>query len=850
MAAVSRKKTVLILLLVLALGTFLPPNINGARFKPRLAAALSIALGRPVKIGSVRFRLLPRPGFDLYDFEVADDPAFNAEPLLFCGKVTADVRLTSLWQGRLEIATLQLQHTSNTRPPSLNLVYLNGHWNLESLLARAEQVPTAPTAKKRAERRTRFPYIEADAGRINLKVGPEKKPYALVDADFAFWLAAEDVWHLRLQGRPMRTDMNLSDTGTIRVEGDLKRSADWRQTPVQLQVSWDQGQLGQLSKLTLGRDKGWRGTAGAKADLTGTLTQMHISGQADLRDFRRYDINRPGMLTLNSQCLGEYSQGLLDFNCSLPVQTGGIRVSGKFSPTSPGNYDVALVANRVPLAALATFALYAKRTLPDDLTAVGDLDAAFAFHAHDNMPPDWHGAGSTSAFALRSSAAPAPFQVTAVHFHLGAGTSAEGSPAPRAARRNRNPRPVDADSGRALTVDPFSVQFGPGSSLQVQGAFRPQDYALTVKGTAAVERILELGNSTGFRSRFRNVSGGASVDLNITGQWANFAPARLGGAAHLENVAAAVPGLKERLLLPTADVHFGESEAVLVGAAQFEHSPVAFSGSVTDTVICPSEPPCPLAFDLQATSLATQDVAHLLGFGQTGWKLPFIFSSEAFPDFRAAGRFSAATFTAGPLSLEKFSAHVEVGARALALSHVSAKMGDGALQGNWGMDWSASPPRYTSTGTITGVSLEHAPLPESASALLASWISGRTNLKYSLDSSGNTVQDMLANARVRAEFTVANGLSRAMMLEAARPTRFQGLEGTCQISHQVLELRESKFKSENRIYAVSGTISLGDKQARLKVTNSATEWEITGALDEPRVAAQRLAAQRISPQAQ
>src|SRR5712672_1911143 len=177
----TRKKIVAVVLVVLALCIFLPPNINGARFSKRLASALSTSLGRQVKIGSVKYRLFPRPGFDLYDFQVMDDPAFSAEPLLLCGKVTADLRLTSLWQGRLEIANLKL--TDDNTPPSLNLVYSGGHWNLESLLLRVEQVPTAPTAKRSAEQRTRFPYIEASSGRINLKVGAEKTPFTVTNTD-------------------------------------------------------------------------------------------------------------------------------------------------------------------------------------------------------------------------------------------------------------------------------------------------------------------------------------------------------------------------------------------------------------------------------------------------------------------------------------------------------------------------------------------------------------------------------------------------------------------------------------------------------------------------------------------
>src|SRR5512146_280280 len=221
-----RTKIVLVVLVVLALAIFLPPNINGTRFRNGLAGALSTALGREVRIGQVKYRIFPRPGFDIYNLQVMDDPAFGAEPLIMCGKVTADLRLTSLWKGRLEIAKLKL--TDDDAPPSLNLVYSKGHWNLESLLLQVEHVPSAPTARLRAEERPRFPYIEASGGRINVKTGPEKKPWAMTDTDFAFWLASEDQWHVRMEGRPVRTDMNLNGTGKVRLEGDLHRSSALR----------------------------------------------------------------------------------------------------------------------------------------------------------------------------------------------------------------------------------------------------------------------------------------------------------------------------------------------------------------------------------------------------------------------------------------------------------------------------------------------------------------------------------------------------------------------------------------------------------------------------------------------
>src|SRR5450756_119919 len=130
---------------------------------------------------------------------VEDDPAYSEEPLLRAEEVTASLRLLSLWSGRLEIARLSFQY------PSLNLVRrADGHWNLETLLERARQTPVAPTAKRIKDERLRFPYIESNSGRVNLKCGHEKTVYALSDADFALWLASEDEWNLRLSARPIR----------------------------------------------------------------------------------------------------------------------------------------------------------------------------------------------------------------------------------------------------------------------------------------------------------------------------------------------------------------------------------------------------------------------------------------------------------------------------------------------------------------------------------------------------------------------------------------------------------------------------------------------------------------------
>src|SRR5438270_2582250 len=459
----TRKKIVAVVLVVLALCIFVPPNINGARFSKRLASTLSAALGREVKIGAVKYRLFPRPGFDLYNFQVMDDPAFSAEPLLMCGKVTADLRLTSLWQGRLEIANLKL--TDDNAPPSLNLAYAGDHWNLESLLLRVEQVPTAPTAKRRAEQRSRFPYIQAAGGRINLKIGPEKKPYAITNTDFAVWLAAEDTWHVRMEGHPVRTDMNLNDTGTMRLEGDIKRSATLRDMPVKLQVSWQKAQLGQFTSLVLGQDKGWRGALDSSAEIAGPLENLHITAAADLRNFRRFDINREDTPPLRTRCLGDYSKSVLSLKCDTPLGTGGLLLTSHLSPSAQ-NYDVSLVATRVPLSVLAAFARHSRKSLPDDFTATGEVSAAFGFHSRAGVH-DFHGTGMTSPLLLESSVAEKPFQLSAIRFHIGP-PDTPGIAIPKKKKGQGAPAPPTAAfQPAALTIDSFSVQMGPSTILEV-----------------------------------------------------------------------------------------------------------------------------------------------------------------------------------------------------------------------------------------------------------------------------------------------------------------------------------------------------------------------------------------------
>ena len=92
---------------------------------------------------------------------------------------------------------------------------------------------------------------------------------------------------------------------------------------------------------------------------------------------------------------------------------------------------------------------------------------------------------------------------------------------------------------------------------------------------------------------------------------------------------------------------------------------------------------------------------------------------------------------------------------------------------------------------------------------------------------------MINSAAGHVEYLVTNGTSKALTLDGAKPLRFQSLQGAVDLDKRTLKILPSKFRAEPRIYDLSGTVSLADKQARLKLSSNSSRWDITGALDKP-----------------
>ena len=808
------------------------------RLKNRIVRSISLAIGREVDVGSVRVRVLP-PSFELDNFVIHDDPGFSAEPLLRSQEVTAALRLSSFLRGRLEVAHLSLTE------PSLNLVRnADGHWNLENLVLRAAQVPVAPTAKSRTESRPAFPYIEAVRGRINVKFGTEKKPYALTDADFALWQDSENSWGMRLKALPVRTDFNLTDTGSLEITGSWQRAASLRETPVQFTLQWNRPQLGQVTKLVYGNDKGWRGSVRLSATLSGSPADLTVGTDASVEDFRRYDIPEGGAMRLVARCSAHYSSvdhALSNLACQAPVREGLILLGGNIAARSGTlRYHLALVARDVPMQSLVELARHAKKNIPDDLAATGKLDANVNVIRGDRGDAIWGGGGETGGFSLGSKLTKTELVPDRIPFVISQTPNLKQIAKNRriqVSRMRANQGVEQAQSHPYLDVGPFSLPLGASSPADFRGQVSRSGYNLSIQGDGQVQRLLQAARTVGFPSSQPAADGVAKLDLQVGGAWSGFVAPKAMGTVQLHSVRAEVRGLNApleiafaNLLLNRDDINVRNIAATIAGST--------WHGSVLLARQCAPPGTCPVRFDLHADAVATDALNQLLSpHPKKGPWYRFLSSSaQPRPPFlaslHAVGKLSANRVLVHKLGATRVSANVELQDGKLRLADLQGELLGGRHLGEWKADFTTKPPKYSGTGTLERVSLGQV-----AEFMRDNWITGTATATYHLTLSGLSATEMLASANASLQVDTRDGSLPHVMLAGVKGSlRMNRFVGHLLFSDGKVEIQEGKLETPDSIYQLSGTASL-DRILDVKLArDGAPAFSITGALAEPHLA--------------
>jgi AsmA family len=872
--AVARKRgiqrwVVAVAALLVAAAVVAPPLISLNGLHRRIADSISQAIGRPVRMSSITLRLIPRPGFEIADFVVDEDPAFGAEPILRSSQVIASVRILPLWRGRLEIARIAFDE------PSVNLVRnREGRWNFDALLSQAAQIPKAPTAERHPGGLPRFPYIDASNARVNFKYGDEKLPFSFFNSDLAVWLEYPGEWRIEFAAQPVRTDLSLdlANTGSFRLDGSLRHAATLREMPMQLRVQWSNAPLGQLSKILTGSDADWRGQLDASADITGSIDHENIKLTASGHSIHRSEFDPREPLNINVTCQARFSRAdrLFDaLTCLAPTGDGHLLLTGSIRAV-PGMSDPALSLelNNVPAASALDGVRLVRAGFVTSLVATGAIDGNFTYTSlagtkDKSLPARVRGEATVNRLTLTSPALQKPLALPTLHFSLNA-------EAPERPHRRRAKQSAVASAERAtLMLEPFALRTALSqvpstpaaklpASMTVSGAFDWNGFSVHLGGESHVGELIALSKEFGLLQHAPvDLDNMGTADLNLTvhGPWMlpvtdqPVAPAAFDGTVRLHNAQLTGDFLAQAMRIPAAQAVFDGNDVAWTASA-VTYGPVRADVTLTYPSFCTAPTGCVPHFGLHIASLdaATAQIA-LLGAQRHGELVERLLDrirslNQSSPKWPAlAGTVQIGALTIQELPLRDVTATVGVGGNGIHMKSASARTLNGELQLSGTMEVDGSnTPRYQ-----LDAQLDHASAGATAALFGEKWSTGSIDLRTSLRFSGFEQKELLSSATGTFHWEWTRG---GWPVEGpSTETSDQAEAGAFSLSHfdswiadgvvanSALNLQRSQILNGGALMPVTGTISFA-RELSLSTLDKTTSVRITGTLQRPLIHAE------------
>jgi AsmA family/AsmA-like C-terminal region len=821
-----------------------PPYVSVSRYKNRISQVLAASIGRPVRLSSVELRILPRPSFVLTDLVVEEDPAYGAEPVLHANAVTASIRILPLWRGRLEISRISVDEAS------LNLVRtVAGRWNLDPFLRSAAGAGTGGGSG--SGRAIPLPYLEATNSRVNVKNGVEKLPYSLVNADLSVWQESPGAWRVRLRGQPARTDvsLDLADTGVVRLEASLRRAPELRQMPVHIDLEWREAQLGQLSRLVLGSDEGWRGDLTGEAHLDGTADAAQVKARLRASGVHRAEFAPASAMDFDASCGFVYhysTRGLEKLLCDSPVGDGRARLTGEV-PGQGGEPQLSLEMDRVPaqmgLDALRTL----RRGLDPSLQVAGTMSGQIRYSpaavstgttvprvtghspragtrmskAHPLPAGPLSGAISLTALRISGDGLSKPIQAVKVTIEPAAG------PAP------------------ALTAT-AAIPAGAPLPLNVTARLTLSDYQLGVHGPAALPRLREMARLAGIpnNSLLDNINGQpALVDLSADGPWLP-APTPLAEALPFPASAGSTAGAAKSAATPAAPAASGSdrmSGTVILRTAtwkadflalpveitaatlrldntgqrwdpvEFRYGPVRGTAMVQLPPTCDPGQSCTPTFGIRFEALDSAALeAAILGARQSNTLLSNLLArlrpenAPGWPELE--GTVQAGELTLGPVTLSDVAASLRIGAAGTEIQALDAELLEGRMHATGSVTPGAKPV-YKLEGSYTGLNAAG-----TGQLLGMTWAGNGLEGTGQIELSGFTGEDLGSSAKGTLHFDWRHGsVSEANDVEFPPVlTRFDRWTADAEIANGAITLKQNQVQRGVHKLAVAGSAVFGD----------------------------------------
>jgi hypothetical protein len=841
----GRRKRIRLVLALVAIVVLLailivPPLVSIGRYKSRITQLISASLGRPVRLSSVELRLLPRPGFVITDLTVEEDPAFGAEPMLHANTVVAAIRLLSLWRGRLEVSTLSVDEAS------LNLVRDSaGRWNLDPFFRTA----TARNADAAQGIAPPLPYLEATNSRINIKKGIEKLPFSLVNSDISFWQENVGDWRVRLRGQPARTDvsLDLADTGIVRLEARMRRAADLNQMPIHVELDWREAQLGQLSRLIVGSDPGWRGDLTGQMQLDGTVETAQVKTRLTATGVHRAEFAPVEALDFDANCSLVYryvGSTVEKLSCDSALGDGHITLAGDLPGSAPPRLSVEV--QRIPVSAGLGVLRTLRSGFNSDLQASGTVSGKITYDASvtnvdavQAVPSRGQSLKRRTEKALTTAPrGPLTGSFSVDDLRLNGGGLGQPIIIPKTTVQ---PAIVAPGNAQALTTT-ISVPAGAPTPLSVAVRFAMTGYEASVHGSASLPRIRELAHVVGIGdiSALDGMAGDpATVDLSAEGPWisppkapetspsdiasslANALTLRDGdsdqltGTITVRNANWKTGALASHVEIAQAVLRLGGG-AIVWDPVEFSDGPVKGTASLQVPLDCEAGQECLPQLDLRFDELDAAELqTALLGAQQKSTGLSALidrFSSSNAPAWpRINGTVEADTIKLGPITLENATVSLRVLTTGAEFTSLEGDLLGGKVHAT-GKLAQGDKPAYVFEGELEKLS------GPAVCELMALRCSGGTiDGKGKVELSGFTDGDLAASAKGTLHFEWRHGaFEENPAAENQIPkalTRFDRWSADATIANNGVELAPSDAQQGTRKVGVSATVTFANPPA-------------------------------------
>jgi hypothetical protein len=519
---------------------------------------------------------------------------------------------------------------------------------------------------------------------------------------------------------------------------------------------------------------------------------------------------------------------LSNLTCRAPVGDGTVSVTGTIAGLFSGHtYDLSLVGTQVPLQSLIALARHAKKDIPEDLVASGQLDANVRVRRTGESFAEWDGDGESLGVRVGSRLTKTEIVVERIPFQV----SQNAEP------NRRNARRMLAPAEPQLEIGPFNLALGRPLPAVVRGSVSRSGYSLLITGDAKFQRLLQTARTLGFRAPQPTADGTARVDLQIAGGWSGFTAPQVTGKVQLQSIRAEVRGLNAPVEVSAANLVLTQ-ENVQVQNLSASLGRSAWHGSLLLPRHCASPDGCSLSFDLHADEIAIDELNQLLNPHPRKQPWYRFLSTSAQPatpyllSLRAAGKLSVDRVTVQKLIGTRVSAQVALTDGHLGLSNLHGDLLGGKHTGEWQADFAVKPPEYSGSGT-----LQHVDLRQLAEAMHDGWVTGTAMTTYRASASGVDATQLLSSAKANLRIEIHDGvLPHIALAEGNEPLRIHRLVGNFVLRDGRFEIQQGKLETAGGIYQLSGTASLTRTLDLKLVRDGAPGFNITGPLTEPRVA--------------